>query len=270
MAAKGPLETIVKPLPGLTSWAGGKRNLARRLGDRIDADKHRVYVEPFAGAGHVFFARTRRRPVEIINDANGELVNVWRCWRRHPEELLKVILSVPFARQEFDRLMSIEPDQLTDLERAGRLLFLQRARFGGRLDNRCWSMGTTSRARTPERWRKRLGEAAERLASVVIENRDFAWVIQRFDTPETLFYLDPPYWGAEDAYGRGCFGPADFERLRAALGRLKGRFLMSLNDTPEVRSIFAAFRIETIETSWSSRKPGDQAVTELLISGVRT
>lgn len=267
MAAKGPLETFVKPLPGLTSWAGGKRNLARRLAELIDADKHRVYVEPFAGAGHVFFARTKRRPVEIINDANGELVNIWRCWRRHPDELLKTILSVPFSRQEFDRLMSIDTDHLTDLERAGRLLFLQRARFAGRLDRRSWCVGADSvKARTAARWRTRIAAAAERLASVVIENRDFAWIIQRFDTSASLFYLDPPYWGAEDAYGRGCFGPADFERLRAALAGLKGRFLMSLNDTPEVRRIFATFRIQTIETSWSSRMPGDQAVTELLIS----
>ena len=267
MARATNLETVT-PLPGLTSWAGGKRNLARRLGAMIDADPHRAYVEPFAGAGHVFFARARRRSVEIVNDANGELVNVWRCWRRHPDELLKTILGVPFSRQEFDRLMAIEADHLTDLERAGRLLFLQRARFAGRLDRRHWCVGPDSvKARTAERWRKRISAAAERLASVVIEHRDFEWVIRRFDTPSTLFYLDPPYWGAEDAYGRGCFGPPDFERLRAALEGLEGRFLMSLNDTPEVRRLFGAFRIETIETSWSSRKPGGQAVTELLISG---
>lgn len=268
MAASKAPKDAVTPLPGLTSWAGGKRNLARRLAALIDADRHRVYVEPFAGAGHVFFARTRKRPVEIINDANGELVNVWRCWARHPEELLRTILSVPFSRAEFDRLIDLAPEHLTDLERAGRLLFLQRARFAGRLDRRSWCVGPDSvKARSADRWRRRIVAAAERLASVVIEHRDFAWVLDRFDTPESFFYLDPPYWGAEDAYGRGCFGPADFQRLADSLSRLKGRFLMSLNDTTEIRALFGRHKIRTIETSWSSRKPGAQAVTELLISG---
>lgn len=258
----------VKPLPGLISWAGGKRFLARRLGALIDADPHRVYVEPFAGAGHVFFGRAAKRPVEVINDANGELVNLWRCWRRHPDELVRTILATPFSRQEFDRLIGMDVTYLTEIERAARMLFLQRARFGGRLDRHTWCIGPDSlKSSTARLWRARIAAAAERLASVAIENRDFAWIIRRFDTAETLFYLDPPYWGAEDAYGRGCFGPADFERLSEALRGIKGRFLMSLNDHPDVRRIFAWASIGTIDTVWSTRKPGAKAVTELLIRG---
>ncbi len=260
-------DSCVKPLPGLTSWAGGKRFLARRLGALIDADPHQVYVEPFAGAGHVFFGRSIKRPVEVINDANGELVNVWHCWRRHPDELVRTILATPFSRQEFERLARLDPEHLTDLERAGRMLFMQRARFGGRLDNTAFCASPASvKSSTADRWRARIAAAAERLTSVVIENRDFAWVIRRFDTAETLFYLDPPYWGAEDAYGRGCFGPPDFERLSEALRGLKGRFLMSLNAHPEVRRIFAWASIDTIKTVWSTRKPGRHHVMELLIS----
>ncbi len=260
-------EGAVKPLPGLVAWAGGKRNLARRLAALIDADPHRCYVEPFMGGGSVFFARGRRRPVEIVNDANGDLVALWRCWQRHPDELLRAIVATPFARAEAERLHRLDPADMTDIERAARLAILQRVRFGARLDKAGFcSSPDSSKAARPEVWRRRIMAAVARLSGVVIERQDFGEILRRYDRPTTLFYLDPPYWGAEHAYGRGCFGAGDFERLAAALGRLKGRFLMSLNDTAEVREIFADFRIETIETVWSSKAVGDRAVTELLIS----
>ncbi len=265
MAPKAPSETVT-PIPGLTGWVGGKRNLASRLGAMIDAIPHRTYVEPFAGAGHVFFARSRRPAREVVNDANRELISLWRCCRRHPDELLRAVLETPYSRAEFERLVRLDPAHLTDIDRAARLLFLQRARFRGVPTSNSF-FSDPGKASSAEAWRRRFQRAAERLAGVLIEQRDFQWVIERFDGPDALLYLDPPYWGSADLYGKGCFGPADYERLRAALGRVKGRFILSLNAAPEVRSLFAGFSIETIATSWSSRHKAARAVTELVISG---
>lgn len=107
----------------------------------------------------------------------------------------------------------------------------------------------------------------ERLAGVVIERLPYADVLRRYDRAETLFYLDPPYWGCEGDYGPGVFGPADFALLAELLGGLRGRFLLSLNDCPEVRDVFAAFEIEAVETSYTIARGPGQRVGEVLISG---
>ena len=68
----------------------------------------------------------------------------------------------------------------------------------------------------------------------------------------TRFYLDPPYWGTEHYYGRGLFGRNEFQQLSAALQGLRGRFILSLNDVPEVHALFAWAQIETVELSYQA------------------
>ncbi len=94
------------------------------------------------------------------------------------------------------------------------------------------------------------------------------WVsLERF-AAETLFYLDPPYWGTEHYYGRGLFERADFERLSAALRGLQGRFILSLNDVPEVRELFAWATIDTVELSYQAGGADHtKRVREVVISG---
>lgn len=99
-----------------------------------------------------------------------------------------------------------------------------------------------------------------RLSGVVIECLDFGDFIPRYDGQDTLFYLDPPYWGSEGDYGRDMFARADFERLAGILGTLRGRFLLSLNDRPEVRATFRDFHLSEIRTSYSiDRKRGSDS-----------
>lgn len=110
--------------------------------------------------------------------------------------------------------------------------------------------------------------ANSRLAGVVIECLDFEAFLRRYDSPGTLFYLDPPYWGSEGDYGKALFGRGDFERLAGALRGLKGRFLMSINDVPEIRAMFAWARIEEVKTTYTiAGKGAARPAAELLISG---
>ncbi len=83
----------------------------------------------------------------------------------------------------------------------------------------------------------------DRLAGVVVECLPYADFIARYDRPATLFYIDPPYWGSEDSYGKGLFGRDDYERLAGLLKALRGRFIISLNNVAEVRQLFAGFLI---------------------------
>jgi DNA adenine methylase len=101
---------------------------------------------------------------------------------------------------------------------------------------------------------------------VTIECLGFDRLIEVYDRPTTLFYLDPPYWGCETDYGEGVFSRADFERLAERLGRIRGRFLMSLNDTPEIRAIFAGFHIDGVEVNYSVNGGRQGAAAEVLIS----
>lgn len=168
--------------------------------------------------------------------------------------------------------MAENPDTLTDLERAARFLYLQRTAFGGKVAARHFGVSPG----TPGRFDiTRIGTILEevhaRLAGVVIECLPNDRLIPRYDRPGTLFYLDPPYWGSEDDYGRALFGREDFDRLAGLLAGIKGRFLMSLNDHPAVRQVFGRFAIQRVETTYSiagGAKAGRGKVAELLIANV--
>ena len=110
-----------------------------------------------------------------------------------------------------------------------------------------------------------------RLAGVVIECLDYAGFIARYDGPATFFYLDPPYWGCENDYGKAMFGREEFEAMAAQLGQINGSFLMSINDVPEIRETFAAFHQVKVETTYTLGKKTESRgkIGELLIGNWR-
>ena len=111
-----------------------------------------------------------------------------------------------------------------------------------------------------------LDEVHQRLAGVIIERLPWAEFLARYDSPEVLYYVDPPYWGTEHVYGPGLFARADFARLADALAGLKGRFILSLNDVPEVREVFGRFDMAAEAHTWGIAQ-GQTAARELVISG---
>lgn len=105
------------------------------------------------------------------------------------------------------------------------------------------------------------------MAGVVIEQLDWRDLLRRYDREGMLFYLDPPYFGNEGDYGTGVFSRADFADMAERLADLKGRFILSINDRPEVRQIFKAFAQEQVDCSYSIKGGVGKAVKELIISG---
>lgn len=95
-------------------------------------------------------------------------------------------------------------------------------------------------------------------------------VIDALDRKDTLFYLDPPYWDCEDVYGRGLFSKDDFTHLAKQLAGIKGKFIMSINDVPQIRELFGQFHIKEVNTRYSINKDQNKAVTELLITNYPT
>ena len=255
----------VRPTRPVAPWRGGKRALASRLAERIAAVPHDRYVEPFVGMGGVFFRRRQRAKLEVINDINRDVVNLFRLLQRHYQQLLDVLKWQTYSRSEFDRLKVADPETLTDLERAARFLYMQVTSFGG--------MGTQFGIDYGRpRWNLTkivplLEEVHERLAGVLIERLPYQDCIKRYDSrPGALFYCDPPYWGCTDDYGKNIFSEADFDRLRGLLAGIQGRFILSLNDTPQVREIFGQFNLEEVQLNYRLSGKVTPA-KELIISG---
>lgn len=242
----------VPPAEPPAAWIGGKRHLARRICGILAATPHDAYAEPFVGMGGVFLRRAVRPRVEIINDVSGDVVTLFRVLQRHPEALLRELRWRPAMRAEFDRLKGARPQDLTDIERAARFLYLQRLAFGGKATHRAFGADPVM-PKTLEfsRLEARLRRIHDRLSGVVIEQMDWADFLPYYARPRTLFYLDPPYWGSEDDYGPGVFGREDFAGLAAALEQLDGIMLVSINDTPEIRAMFSWATIEAVDTVYT-------------------
>jgi len=243
------LEAVQPCLP-VAPYVGGKRHLAKNLCGLIETVPHATYAEPFVGMGGVFFRRARRPKSEVINDISTDVVTLFRILQRHYQSFLDELKWKLSSRAEFERLMATDPATLTDLERAARFLYVQRLAFGGKVIGRNFGVGHERGARFDiTRLVPMLEGVHERLAGVVIERLAYQDFIPRYDRPDTLFYLDPPYFGTEGFYGP-TFSAADFEVLRGLLEAAEGRFILSINDHPEIRRIFADFEMREVAVQY--------------------
>jgi len=181
-------------------WYGGKYSHLDWLLPLLPYTTH--YCEPFGGSAAVLINR-EPSPVETYNDIDGELVNFFKVLREQKDALLEAIGLTPFAREELRTAVNSDPDELTALERA-RLFFVRARQVRTGLaqtasEGRWAHCKLTSRAGMAgavSRWLgsvEGLAEIAQRLLRVQIENAPAIEVIQRYDSPETLFYCDPPY-----------------------------------------------------------------------------
>jgi DNA adenine methylase len=264
------LESIreTQPLRTLAPYIGGKRNLARRLITLIETVPHRCYAEPFLGIGGVFFKRRLVPETEIINDFNRDIATLFRILQRHYVPFMDMLRFQLTTRAGFERLTATAPETLTDLERAARFLYLQRTAFGGNVRSQHFGTATINPKRFDvSRLAPLLEDVHVRLSRVVIECLPWQSFIDRYDRPHTLFYLDPPYWGSEKVYGESVFERPDFDLLATRLRRLEGRFILSINDRPEIRAAFVGFTLEPVETTYTlpARGPAKRA-RELIIT----
>jgi len=216
--------------------------------------------------GGVFLRRTWRPRLEVANDLNGEIVNLFRVLQRHYGYLLDMMRFQLASRKDFERLRKTDPASLTDLERAARFLFLQRLAFGGQVSG-VFGVAPTSAPRfSLSRIEPILAAAHERLDGVVFESLDWSEIIARYDYADALFYLDPPYAGGEADYGKGMFAASDFSKMAEQLRAIKGAFVLSINDTPQIRETFSGFNLEEVSLTYTISQGGGTTAKELVIS----
>lgn len=151
-----------------------------------------------------------------------------------------------------------------DIQRAARFYYLQQNAFGARIEGQTFGTATT----TPPglnllRLEESLSAAHLRLASTFIEHLSWQDCIERYDRPHTLFYMDPPYWQTE-GYG-APFGIEQYEEMASILAKLKGKAIISLNDHPDIRRIFADYHIETTDIRYTVGGDKGSDAKEVLI-----
>lgn len=256
----------VKPVRPAAGYIGGKRNLASRIVAIIGRTPHRAYAEPFVGMGGIFLRRRKRARAEFINDISGDVANFFRVLQELYPYFIDLLRFRITSRAEFERLKALPADRLTDMHRAARFLYLQRLAFGGKIEGRSFGVDAHGPARfSVTKLEPMLADIHARLADVVIEELPFDRFITRYDHDDMLFYLDPPYWGCETDYGQDVFSRDDFGRLAEQLAGVRGKFLLSINDTPGARACFGRFAIAPVTTTYRISGAAQRA-GELLVS----
>ena len=244
-------QTDTKPMP-IIAWMGGKRRLAKHLLPLFP--EHSCYVELFAGGAALFFLRDKPARCEVLNDINGDLVNLYRVVQHHFDEFVRQFAWQLSSRQIFVQLQATPPDTLTDIQRAARFFYLQYNTFGKKPFGRHYGTATTSKAWNAATVAQKLHTAQQRLGGVFVENETWQSCLKRYDRPYTFFYADPPYWQTAD-YGRG-FDWTEYEQLAQAMRSMQGKMMLSINDHPDIRALFAEFRVVELELAYSvGRQP---------------
>jgi DNA adenine methylase len=220
-------------------WIGGKNALKKEICSRIPEGCKR-YIEVFGGAAWVLFAKDKHADMEVYNDANGDLVNLFRVVKYHCGELQRELSCVLNSRELFEDFKAQHCTRgLTDIQRAARFFMLIKSSYGADLR----SFGCVKRdISTATEYLIRI---QERLSDIVIENKDFENLLKVYDRPDAFIYLDPPYYGTEKYY-QAQFTQQDHVRLHESLGRVKGKFLLSYNDCEYIRNLYKSFTIEEV------------------------
>jgi len=247
---------------GPLAYLGGKNRVASTIISLIP--EHVCYCEPFCGGAQVFFHKEPSK-VELLNDLSEDIFNFLRICQSHHEELVRYLRFCVVSRRWFDLFEKTAPETLTDIQRAARFFFLQKNCYGGLIVRRNFAASVQDGSNyNPEALPELLRKTHERLLHVQLECLPYQDVLRKYDRPFTFFYLDPPYFNR--LYYKFNFEEKDYVALAERLSKLKGRFLLSLNDAAEIRRIFGSFTIKTLEMTYSSQRKAGKRYQELLIS----
>ncbi len=258
----------MKSLNSFMSWIGGKKSL-RDLIVNLFPLYYERYIEVFGGAGWILFHKNPGNDFEAYNDFNSLLVNLYRCVRDKPNELIDALRYCLNSREDFDYVKNClaRDSPATDVQKAA--WFYQLIRYS-------YASGLTSFGSQPhDIWGNfpLIEQAHRRLAKVVIENKDFEKLIRQYDRPVSFFYCDPPYFETEGYYknvGEDGFTEKDHIRLRDTLMNAQGKFLLSYNDCEFIRGLYDAPGIQidayTRINNIKQRYDGGAQFPEILIA----
>lgn len=248
-------------------YIGGKTRLADWVIDHLPG--HTTYVEPFGGSAAVLLNKPRSK-VEVFNDKDSDVITFFRVARERPEELAEWCRFTPFSEQLHDEwadefFAGERPDD--DLEHAGKWLFLRYSQYAAKVSRKSGfkreSPDDAKGSRNARNWMnvgERIERVADRFSGVSVVHEDYQAVVDRYDSPETVFYLDPPYYEKEDFYRVA----ADHASLERTLDDIDGYALVSYTDVPP--GLFQDWHVVEKTVRHSAAGSGKQANERLLLN----
>tara|TARA_B100000424_G_scaffold261531_1_gene246597 strand:+ start:262 stop:1005 length:744 start_codon:yes stop_codon:yes gene_type:complete len=237
---------------------GGKTKIKKQIINLIP--KHKTFVEPFVGGGAVFFGREEPSEVEVVNDRDPDIYHIYKDTQEIGNELSNADFTS--YRDKFERLKK-QKSFKSKKERLYRNLYLSINSF--RADRRSYNEHKHKGRKSKPGKNFRESDYQGRLKGVKIFRQDYDKVMKKFDAPDTFFYLDPPYSRAIDNRDYE-FNIIDIDELNKLLRGLKGKFLLSYDDTPQARKVFKGFKIRSIKTVYELGHGKKRELKELLIS----
>jgi len=252
-------------LYSVISRQGGKSRLIKKIIPLFPP--HKFYAEIFGGAAWILLNKPLSM-IEIFNDIDGNMINLFRIIRDFPGEFINRLTYDIIARETFDNYKNIDLQSLDPFDRAVKYYYVYCNSFSADMI----SFIKRDRATNPNRFHTRLPKIilpfAERMINVIIENLDFRDFFKKYNGKEWLFYLDPPYYGVE-GYSHP-FLEQDHIDLSELLKNFKGKFVLSYNDNEVIRKLYSQFNISTLDVIYqAANRPGvstDSKNKELLIT----
>ncbi len=247
---------MAKPI---VRWPGGKTRLLSRLLPFIRP--HKTYVEGFAGGLALLLAKEPSR-AEVVNDLNGDLVNLYRYAQFHIGPLIEEVRWTLNSRD--DLLDLVKQPGLTGLQRAARYLLRNRLSFGGAGEN-----FAVSKQAQPSRENVlgHLQALNARLDKVAVENLSYERLLGTYDHEKTLWFFDPPYSEGETS-NYGLWTAEQMRTFASRVLKLKGDWIVTVNDCPANRALFAGHELVPVVTRAqcaNQRTHGGKTFGELII-----
>ena len=239
---------------------GGKTRLKKRLVEMFPKGyEDMTYVEPFVGAGSVFYYKNPSKK-EVINDLNSYVIRMHRGLKKYDgDKISKDLMMKGMSKEEFIKLRDMTPPQ-DPYKNFLRELLLLKTGFFGKTEGQSYNSGKGDKLHVNFD-----GKYSERLKDTTILNEDFKKVINKYDSPTTFFYLDPPYEESDKLYKDDTLPIKDVYDI---LKNIKGKFMISYNNSKEAKKLFERFHIRYLNTTYVDpfRGGNDRKVKEMIIT----
>lgn len=218
----------------LLSYYGGKQRLASKIVPLIS--DHKVYVEPFCGGAAIFFAKPtidKAYYVEVLNDNQDELISFYITASMNPQKFIKTLSFFPYSESIF-RFFRKNKDKIKSklLQAVGYYIRIMQS-FGFFFDSSFRFCKTFNSSKAYHNRKKSIEEKLERLQKVCFHCRDALEIIKLYDSEDTFFYIDPPYFNT-DCGSYGEYLKEQYEKLINTLKNIKGKFILSSYDNIKV------------------------------------
>jgi DNA adenine methylase len=238
---------------------GGKSKIKNVIIDKMP--EHQIYVEPFIGGGSVFFSKEPVK-VNIINDLDTDIYNIYKDMKDIGDKMINKDFTP--TRYKFNKLKNQKKFK-NNIDRLYRNLYLSlnsfssnRKGYVGEKEEIYKKNSEVGKKYKTTKWKDFLNEN-----NVKIYNKDFCYLINKYDSNNTLFYLDPPYSKSTTDYAVGGIEP---QKIFECLENIKGKFILSYDKSKDIKNIFKKYKFTTITTIYEVSGTRQEGIEEYLIT----